>query len=175
MATTAIISILCPDRIGLVAAIAGRLFDLGANLDDTTFAVLGGGAEFTAVCDFPDDVSCETVESELRALPELENAELTVRVFDLAPVHGPSGRITHRIVVSGGDRPGLIARLSEVFIQFKANIVRLNAEKIPGADGTVQYVVRIAVWIPEESVRPCLATVANTAGGLGLGCHWDEA
>lgn len=173
MATTAIISILCPDRVGLVASITGRLFDLGANLDDTTFAVLGGGAEFTAVFDLPDGVSCEMVESELGALPELEDAELTVHPFDLPSVHGPSGRITHRIVVSGGDRPGLIARLSEVFLQFKANIVCLNAEKIPGADG-VQYVVRIAAWIPEENVRPCLATVTNTAGGLGLSCHWSE-
>ena len=65
MATTALISILCPDRIGLVAAIAGRLFDLGGNLADTTFAVLGGGAEFTAVCEFPEGVTPETIEAEV--------------------------------------------------------------------------------------------------------------
>ncbi len=50
---TALISILCPDRAGLVAAIAGHLFDLGVNLRDTSFAVLGQGAEFTAVCVSP--------------------------------------------------------------------------------------------------------------------------
>ena len=173
MAATGLISVLCPDRIGLVAAIASRLFDLGGNLADTTFAVLGGGAEFTAVCEFPEGVALETVEAELCGLPELKDADVTVSSFDLAPVHGPSGQITHRITVSGGDRPGLIARLCEVFVQFKANIVRLNAERIPGP-GNDQYVVNMAVWIPEASARSCLATVANTAGELGLSCHWEK-
>jgi glycine cleavage system transcriptional repressor len=174
MATTALISILCADRIGLVAAIAGRLFDLGGNLADTTFAVLGGGAEFTAVCEFPEGVTPETIEAELRGLPELKDADVTVSSFDLAPVHGPSGHVTHRITVSGGDRPGLIARLCEVFVQFEANVVRLNAERIPRPHND-EYVVNVAVWIPDASARSCLATVTNTAGELGLSCQWEEA
>lgn len=173
MATTALISILCADRIGLVAAIAGRLFDLGGNMADTTFAVLGGGAEFTAVCEFPGGVTPETIEAELRGLPELEDADVTVSSFDLAPVHGPSGHVTHQITVGGGDRPGLIARLCEVFVQFEANVVRLNAERIPGPHHD-EYVVNVSVWIPDASARSCLATVTNTAGELGLSCHWEE-
>jgi len=42
---TVFISVMSRDRVGLVAAIAGCLFDLGGDLSDTTFAVLGGGAE----------------------------------------------------------------------------------------------------------------------------------
>ena len=45
MTTTALISIICEDHPGLIADVTGRLFDLGVNLGDTTFAVLGGGAE----------------------------------------------------------------------------------------------------------------------------------
>ena len=40
--TYVLVSVFCPDRTGLIAAIAGRLFDLGANLGDTSFTVLGG-------------------------------------------------------------------------------------------------------------------------------------
>ncbi len=75
--------------------------------------------------------------------------------------------MTHRITIVGGNRPGLIARLCEVFVQFKVNIVRMNSEKKPGSDGD-KYEVRFGVWIPEESVKTCLSTVANTAGELGL-------
>ncbi len=171
MTTAALISVLCPDRVGLVAAIAGRLFDLGGNLADTTFAVLGEGAEFTSVCEFPDGVPLEQVERELRGLPELGDGEVTVSRFDLAPVHGPSGHFTHRIVVSGGDRPGLVARLCEVFVHFHANIVRLNAERIPTAEGE-QYAVTVHVWVPEDQAAACLATVVNTAGELSLNCQW---
>ena len=168
------VSVSCPDRIGLVAAIAGRLFDLGGNLGDTAFAVLGGGAEFSSVVELPDETEPADVESELRGLPELDDALISVRPWELAPLHGASGQETHRITLSGGDRPGLVARLCEVFQQFRANIVRLDAERIPRPTG-VQYVVSMAVWIPPDSAQACLSTVANTAGGLGLDFHSEPA
>lgn len=174
MTVTSRISVSCPDRVGLIAALTGRLFDLGGNLGDTTFAVLGGAAEFSSVVELPDDTVLGDVEAELRALPELEGATLTVAPFALDPVHGPAALATHRITVSGGDRPGLVARLSETFGDFGANIVRLDAEHIPGPAG-VQYAVLIAVHIPPAKTASCLATVANTAGSLSLSCHWEPA
>jgi glycine cleavage system transcriptional repressor len=174
MAMTALISIICEDRTGLIAAITGRLFDLGVNLADTTFAVLGSGCEFTTVCELPDSLSLETTDKELRSLEALKDATLSVTAFHFRPVHGPSGRITHRIEIVGDDSPGLVARLSEVFVNFGANIVRLNSERIPGTGG-VKYVTRIAVWIPEGKAPACLATVANTAAQLQLTCRWDPA
>jgi glycine cleavage system transcriptional repressor len=166
-----LISVFGPDRTGLVAAITGRLFELGANLGDTSFAMLGTGAEFTSVCDLPADVTAAEVEEDLAAMPEMAGMSVSVRPFELEPSHGPSGRITHRVVLMGGDRPGLIARLSEVFGQFKANIVRLDAQRLPD-EGL--YVTRFAVSIGERA-DACLNTVANTAGELGLACKVEEA
>jgi glycine cleavage system transcriptional repressor len=174
MTNTALVTVSCPDRIGLVAAISGCLFDLGGNLGDTTFAVLGSVAEWISVVELPGGVDLETVETELRGLPALAQATVTCSPFAHEPVHGPAARVTHRITVSGGDRPGLVARLSEVFVEFGANIVDLNAERIPSA-ANVQYVVRIAVHLAERNAQTCLATVANTAGSLGLTCHWETA
>jgi glycine cleavage system transcriptional repressor len=174
MAKSALISILCEDRTGLIAAIAGRLFDLGANLGDTTFAVLGTGAEFTTVCEVPDSLSLGEIEAALIDLPELRDARLTVAPFSFKPVHGPSGHITHRIEIVGPDSPGLIARLSEAFVGYGANIVRLNSERIPGSGGA-RYATRIAVSVPPGKEQACLATVANTAAELRLTCRWDKA
>ncbi|RAU22553.1 amino acid-binding protein [Paramagnetospirillum kuznetsovii] len=167
--STVLISVFCPDRTGLVAAIAGRLFEIGANLGDTSFAMLGAGAEFTSVCDIPKDTEAAEVAADLAALPELSGARISVQPFGLDASHGPLGRITHRIVVSGGDRPGLVARLSEVFGQFQANIVRMDAQRIP-EQGV--YVTRFSVSIPAR-VDACLATIANTAGELNLSCAVD--
>lgn len=169
MPKTAIISTVCPDRVGLIAAITGRLFDLGANLGETTFSSLGRAAELTAVSDFPDDIDLETIKQELQSLEELKDAEsISVSWYDGAAEQGPGTTITHRITVSGGDRPGLVARLCEVFIQYEANIVRLNSEQNPGPNGDVLYAVRIDAWIPEDNIDKCLNTVANTAGELHL-------
>jgi len=171
MTTLAVVSAICADRTGLVADITGRLYDLGVNLGDTTFAVLGQGAEFTSVCELPEGLTVEAVKRELRAIPGLGEAKLSVAPFAYEATHGPSARITHRIEIVGDDSPGLIARLSEVFVQFGANIVRLNSERLPGAGG-IRYLSRIAVWIPEAKAEACLATVRNTAAQMGLSCSW---
>jgi glycine cleavage system transcriptional repressor len=167
MSSIALISIICRDRVGLVSAVADFLFLAGVNLRDTTFATYGTGAEFSSVCELPTDLTLDQVESGLARLPELEGATLRIAPFAFDPSPGPEARITHRIEVSGGDQLGLIARLSEIFAQFGANIVRLDAQKLPEAEGG-RYVTRFAVSLPPERAETCLAAVANTAGSLGL-------
>ncbi len=174
MSSVALVSVLCEDNPGLIAAIAGRLYDIGANLGDTTFAVLGGAAEFNAVCELPAGVSLTAVQSELARLPALAKAKIAVTPFGYQPVHAEQAHITHRIEITGKDSPGLIARLSEVFLQFGANIVRLNSERLPGA-GETHYMLRMAVFIPAGKASTCLATVANTAAQLALTCWWEES
>jgi glycine cleavage system transcriptional repressor len=163
----ALVSILARDQVGLVAAVADRLFARGVNLRDTTFAALGQGAEFTSVCELPDTLDPAELEDELRLVPELEGAEIEVMAFAFDPAHGPMGRITHRVEVEGGDQLGLIARLADIFSQFGANIVRMDAQKLPDAQGG-NFVTRFSVWLPPARAETCLAAVANTAGSMGL-------
>lgn len=165
-----LVNIDCTDRTGLIAAVTGHLFDLGADLGDAAFAAVAGRAEFSTECEVPSEIDAARLQAELQSLPELAGGTVTVEQAGDAP----AGRASHRIVVSGGDRPGLIARLSEAFVQYDANILRLDASRIPGPGGS-RYVTRFAVAIPPRSVQACLATVANTAGELGLACHWEEA
>ena len=167
MATVALVSILCQDQVGLVAAIADHLFAQGINLRDTTFAALGKGAEFTAICELPAGASAASLEDGLALVPELERAQIRVVPYVFDPVAGPMGRITHRIEVEGGDQLGLIARLAAIFAQYGANIVRLDAQKLPEAEGG-RYVTRFGVWLAPERGETCLAAVANTAGSMGL-------
>ncbi|MBU2648120.1 amino acid-binding protein [bacterium] len=173
MSTLFRISIFCPDKMGLISAITGKLFDLGANLGDTNFAVLGTGAEYTAVCSIPESVTKTDLEEQLGALPELKNADIRVAPFDLQISHSASAQITHRILVEGGDNPGLVARLSEVFVEFDANIVRLNTEVIPGKPNNL-YRIDICVFIPDPSIQACLATVENTASTLQMVCSVES-
>jgi|SRR5690348_8606742 len=173
MAAVALVSILSLDRVGLVAAIADCLFAAGVNLRDTTFAAMGKGGEFTSVCELPEGVTADALRDDLELVPELEGAQIRVVPYGFDPQPGPMGRITHRIEVSGGDQLGLIARLAEIFTQNGANIVRLDAQKLPEAEGG-RYVTRFAVWLPPERAALCLAAVANTAGSLGLDSRAEE-
>lgn len=174
MTQTILVTLFCPDRTGLIAALAGCLFDMGANLGDSTFAVLGEGAEWTAICDVPDDVSIDDVRTALTALPETAGGRLTVEAFGLQTVQGPSAKITHRLTLSGGDRPGLVARLAEVFVQYRANVVRLNSQRLPDDAGGSLYIVRVDLNVPDTTEASCLATVVNTAGEMGMTCAWEK-
>ena len=165
-----LVSVACEDRTGLVAAITGRLFDLGGNLGDTSFAVLGTGAEFTSLVDLPDHLDAATVRGEIGALPETAGGTVEVSPYDRPTTHGPLGEVSHVVTVSGGDQPGLIARVTEVFGECGANILNIDAGLEAGA-----YTMRFAVAIPPPGADKCLATVANTAEGMNLACRWRGA
>lgn len=174
MASIALVSVFGPDRVGLVAAIAEHLFNAGVNLRDTTFAALGSGAEFVALCELPEGVTAQEIEAGLKELPDLDGAEVRATPYPFDPEPGPAGSITHRIMISGGDQLGLVARLSEVFKHYHANIVRLEARRLSDAEGGL-YVTHFAVAIPAETESLCLSTVSNTAGTLGLTCKIEES
>ena len=162
-----LVSVLSSDKTGLVSAISGCLFDLGINLGSTSFTILGSGAKFTAVCESASGVSKASLEEALASLAELSGAEIQVVDFEFSPSPAANTEITHRITIQGGDHPGLVARLTEVFMEFDANIVRLNAEPISN-DGEKQYLIRIAVWMPANREHACLASISNTASSLQM-------
>ena len=81
MATNALISITCPDRVGIISEVTGHLFDLGISLGDTTFSVLGAASKFTTVCTLPAEVSLKDVEESLVAIELLKGAEINVSPF----------------------------------------------------------------------------------------------
>ncbi len=160
------IVVACADRPGLLAAIAARLFEMGADFGDSSFAVLGEAAEFTAICRLPAGSDAQEAERQLAELPDLAAATISVAPFALSPQRVETGRVTHVVELEGADRPGLVARLAEVFAEFGANIVRMSTERIGAGEG--QYRIRFEVWLPPERAETCLATVGNTAQTLGL-------
>ena len=176
MTDTVLITIKGVDKVGVVAAATGRLFDLGGNLGDASFAVLGGGFEFSCLCELPPDVSAADAEKALAGDPVLADCEIEVAELSLGAEAGESALVTHRVEVSGRDRPGLIARLSEVFTQYDTNLVRMTSSRLrhSGAVTDATYVTRFEICVPPKRAAACLAAVGNTAGQLNLRCDIQE-
>lgn len=174
MAENALISYIGPDRSGLIAKVSGRLFELGGDLGDVTFAALGDAAEMTLLCEVPKDMTIDKLQSELRSLPEVQAGEIKVTPFQMKSMSGPSSRITHRIILSGGDRPGLVAKITKILDEHGANVVRMNAERLMGASGK-QYISRFAISLREERAPACLASIVSLAGELKLTFRYETA
>jgi glycine cleavage system transcriptional repressor len=162
----ALLSVFSKDRVGLISLVTGYLFDKGINLGDTSFAVLGKGGEFTSVIDIPGDMPESELVSGLRTLEGMQAADIDIRRFAFEGVDTPPTDITHHIRCEGPDQPGVLARLSEVFIDFDANIVRLKSDQIDRG-GQKVFVTRFSVYIPVVRADNCLAALDNTASALG--------
>ena len=162
-----LLTILCPDKPGLISAITAALFEWGINLGDTTFTILGEGAEFTAVCEASTGMSAGDIEEHLHSVEELQHADITVKPFSYSTAHKESDKVTHQIVLQGQDQPGLVARLTEVFVDYDANIVRMDTRKLADAASS-EYLIQLWVWIPEARAEACLATVGSTASLLNM-------
>jgi glycine cleavage system transcriptional repressor len=165
------VSVSCRDRPGLLASVTARIFDLGGNLGDTSFAVLGSQAELASICELPTDVSVQEAERELRSLPGLAEAEVSVVSLARQPVRSEGGQVTHQFEVHGSDRPGVIARLAEGFAEFGANVIRMDSAWHPdGKEG--KSVARFELAIPHDRVETCLSAAINTAESMGL--EWQS-
>ncbi len=172
--TTLLISIAGGDSVGVVASVSGYLFEIGANLADTAYAVLGRGYEFSCVVTFDNVTTVEELQSGLQSLEILSGARMTVTPFPFDLDRDDTGSISHIIEVSAGDRPGLVACVSEVLGDFNANIVRMNSRRVESADGSMQYRTRFAVSIGPSQAVKCKNALANMAGSMRLKLTVEE-
>ena len=161
-----LLSAFSTDRVGLISDITGSLFDMGINLEDTSFAVLGPGGGLTSILEVPEDISTDEIANRVASLPGFEKADIDVKRMSLPESETPPTDITHRIKCEGRDQPGLIARLTEVFIDFGANIVRLKSDLVE-QDGQDHFITRFSVNIPDQKADACLTTLGNITERLG--------
>ncbi len=165
-----LLSLLAPDQSGLISRITAELFDMGINLGDTSFAVLGEGAEFSAVLEMPEGLSEQEVLAHVTGLKELDQAKVQLMPFAFRTLRGETGTITHHVSFQGDDQPGLIARLTEILSDYGANVVRMDTRIVSKADAPI-YIIELWVWIPEARKGACLAAMNNTAASLGMKCE----
>lgn len=171
---TFLISIMGRDKVGVVSAVTSYLFETGANLADSAFAVLGEGFEFSSVAEFEAGASADEVSEGLNGLSALEGARITVSRFPFELLRGESGQITHLVEITGGDRPGLVARISDVLVEYGANIVRMSSRRVETGEG-FDYRTRFAVNVDGDRLAAMENALSNTAGSLRLDCSVEAA
>lgn len=173
MSKTYLLAIVCPDKPGLISAITACLFDLGINLGDANFVILGEGAEFSAVLEVPESLTQEAVEHGLSTLSELADADIRIKPFNYGTLRSDTGLNTHHILLEGQDQPGLVARLTELLSDYDSNIERMDTRKLSKTEDA-NYVIDLWVSIPEHRTEACIAAVNNTAAALGMTCRASQ-
>jgi glycine cleavage system transcriptional repressor len=170
----AIISYLGENKPNLITDITTLLTELGGQFSGVTFATLGRGCELTMVYKTPENSKVAEIKKSLENLETCKDGEFTVKLFQLSTEAGPTTKITHRIILSGEDQPGLLHKIIKTLDQNSAVIVRMNTEKITYPENT-QYISRFAIAVREDNAPQCLSEIVKVAGQMKLTFRYETS
>ncbi len=160
MGTSFAITVVGHDRPGIIAEVTGALADLGGNLEDSSMTLLRGHFAWTLVVTGTDPA---VTQERLRPLQDsgLWTTVIPLPESDAAPRSG----VSYVLSVHGGDRPGIVAKLTEVVAAAGGNIVDLTT-RLAGD----LYVLVAEVALPVEADVALLERqISAAATSVGVG------
>lgn len=152
------ISVVGPDRPGIIADVTGALAGAGANLEDSTMTLLRGHFAMMLICSGPD---AATVEQAVASL-----SGLRIDVREVAPDSPPAAPgDPYLLSVHGADRPGIVSAVTRVLAATGGNITDLGT-RLSGE----LYVLTAEVDLPRTADLAALTSALEaTADDLGVG------
>jgi glycine cleavage system regulatory protein len=125
MRNTLVLTVLAPDRTGLVELLAQRIAAAGGNWEESRMARLAG--QFAGIL----LVTCEAARSDalVAAMRTLESAGLQVTVRATpADAAAPAPEPQVHLALTGADRAGIIRDVSRVLAERGVNVEELESE-----------------------------------------------
>jgi glycine cleavage system regulatory protein len=129
MTTSLVITVIAPDRPGLVSALSDKAAEFGANWADSLMANLAG--QFAGIVHL--QVPAKNCNALMAALRELESPGIHIGVAkgEVAGTLPPARRLKLELV--GHDRPGIIHSISSQLAQRGVSIEKLQTKIVSGA------------------------------------------
>jgi glycine cleavage system transcriptional repressor len=151
------VTVIGPDRPGIIADVTRALAGAGVNLEDSTMTLLRGHFAMMLVCAGPDLAEVE------RAVAPL-SGELVVTVREVGPesTHAPLGP-SYLLSVHGADRPGIVSAITRVVAAAGGNITDLST-RLSGALYVLTAEVELPVSVDLEGLRTALDVTADELG-----------
>jgi len=139
------------DRPGIVSGLTEVLFNLGANIEDSSMTILRGQFAMILI------VSSEEVEDSLKFEEGFKGVKgdlgLTISVDELSEdqLHDGGGFEGDPYIISviGADKPGIVYKLTKLLSSDGINITDMNTKFITSEETHV-YIMVIEVSIPAE-------------------------
>jgi glycine cleavage system transcriptional repressor len=153
------VSVVGPDRPGIIADVTSALAGAGANLEDSTMTLLRGHFAMMLICSGPDAATVDQAVAPLAG-------ELLIAVREVAPdaPHAALGD-PYLLSVHGADRPGIVSAVTRVVAATGGNITDLGT-RLSGE----LYVLTAEVDLPKSvDVAELTSALEGTADDLGVG------
>lgn len=160
--TSLVVTLIGPDRPGMVNAVSDKATAHGANWADSLMANFAGQFAGIVHLDVPP-ARCEALVTALRALaaPDLQ---ITVTRADAQAPAGARRRLTLELL--GHDRPGIIQSISSQLAQHGVSIDKLSTRILSGAmSGEQMFQMQASLTVPAAldagTLQGALESLAN--------------
>jgi glycine cleavage system transcriptional repressor len=155
------------DRPGIVADLAGLIYECDCNLEDSSMTILG--SEFAVLLLLTGEGVQDRLAAACKRLEWEKRLTVFFRPLDSAPVgYGTrhhAARYTLQAV--GVDQAGIVAKVARCLAEHQVNIADMRTQSRPEpSTGTPIYTMRIHMEVPEDTdataLRLALERVAQS-------------
>ena len=162
MIKSLVVTVIGPDRPGLVSMLSDRARGFGANWTASRMASLAG--QFAGIVHF--EVPAENARALAEALAGLESAGLRVVIAESEAKAPTRERRVVRLELVGQDRPGIMRDLSAALAERGVSIDELHTEIASAAMSAenlfkVKAALVVPEYLPDEALRRGLEALAN--------------
>ncbi|MCC7327227.1 MAG: formyl transferase [Burkholderiales bacterium] len=162
MITSLVVTVIGPDRPGIVSLLSAKAQGFGANWAGSRMATLAG--QFAGMVHF--EVPPENADALAAALRGLESSELRIVIEKSGGTSAPEGRRVVKLEVIGHDRPGIVRDMSAALAQRGVSIIELHTEIVSGAMTAehlfkVKAVLLVPKSVTNDEVRHSMEALAN--------------
>jgi len=141
-----VMTIIGPDRTGLVESVARVVAEHGGNWLESRMCRLGG--EFAGILRI--EIPAEKKSALLAALQKLQHNGLQVVVRDGAPVSVAAGRQT-KLEIVGSDRPGIVRDITSALARANVNVEEFSSEVVSAPmSGETLFKAGVRLQLPER-------------------------
>jgi glycine cleavage system transcriptional repressor len=147
------VSVVGPDRPGIVAGISESLYRLGCNIADSSCAMLAGEFAMILIISHPKPFTKTQLAEELKPACDRLGMTLSIRHLQSGEEQRrePLGEIC-QITVYGADQPGIVYRVTSTLAERRINIMDLQTKLVGSAEAPV-YVMLLEASLP-DTVAP---------------------
>lgn len=162
MHSSVILTVIGPDRPGLVSALSEKAAALGANWLESRMAHLAG--HFAGIVRL--EVPTSMMDPLVAELARLESVGLSVRVSRSDDAKHAVGGTPMTLELVGQDKPGIVRDISGVLAQYGVNIEELETDCASGAmSGETMFRasarLRLPAGLAAEELRGALEALGN--------------
>lgn len=120
-----IISVLIPDRIGIIRDVTGCVTELGGNLTDLNQIVMGGIFSLNCLAEFEGEIEASAIREKLNQF--FSDTPDAVRIAlasskSISSAHKVDNSKYYVAAISGPDQPGRIHLITKLFASYGVNV-----------------------------------------------------